>query len=220
VIHQEIPSFKVRRGRTGPTSLAAMERLWPVYGIDPPYDGRAATVLEIGFGMGEATAAMAAASPDVEVLAVEVHPAGVMALLRRLEAAALTNVRVVEGDAVGLLEALPEHSLREVRLFFPDPWPKTRHHKRRLVRPSFAALVASRLAPQGFLHVATDWPAYAEHVRETLVGWDVREERGDRPVTAYERRALLAGRQAVDLRAHPPRWAAPHCRREGGRESG
>jgi tRNA (guanine-N7-)-methyltransferase len=182
-----------------------MERLWPVYGVDPPYDGLRTTVLEIGFGMGEATAAMAAASPDVDLLAVEVHPAGVMALLRRLEAGALTNVRVVEGDVVPVLEALPERSLREVRLFFPDPWPKNRHVKRRLVRPSFADLVASRLAPQGFLHVATDSPAYAEHVREALVGWDVRAERGDRPTTGYERRAMSAGRVAIDLVCRPPR---------------
>jgi tRNA (guanine-N7-)-methyltransferase len=207
-VNGEIPSYQVRRGRTGPTSRAAHARLWPVYGIEPPYDGLVRserTVLEIGFGMGEATAAMATASPDVEVLAVEVHPAGVMALLRRLEEAALSNVRVIEGDAVEVLAALPSSSLAEVRLFFPDPWPKTRHAKRRFLRPSNAALLADRLAPQGFLHLATDWPAYAEHAREALTGWDIHEDRRDRPVTGYERRALTAGRLPVDLVARPPR---------------
>ena len=162
-------------------------------------------MLEVGFGMGEATAVMAAADPGTGVLAVDVHPAGVMALLRRVERAGLTNVRVVEGDAVEVLQALPEGCLREVRLFFPDPWPKARHHKRRLVRPSFAELVASRLAPGGVLHVATDWPGYAEHVRAVLAGWEVVEDRRGRPETGYERRALVAGRQVVDLVAAPPR---------------
>lgn len=205
----EIPSFKVRRGRTGPTSRAARVRLWPVYGIDPPYDGKLVRgrpiVLEIGFGMGEATALMAAADPDTDVLAVEVHPAGVMALLRRLEAAQLGNVRVVEGDALAVLQALPEGSLHEVRLYFPDPWPKARHAKRRFVRPSVADLIASRLAPDGTLHVATDRPEYAAHVREVLAGWDVSQV--PRPLhrteTGYERRAREAGRTVVDLVARP-----------------
>ena len=155
--------------------------------------------------MGEATALMAQASPDVDVIAVEVHPAGIAALLRRLEKASLTNVRVVEADAVAVLTTLPSSSLAEVRLYFPDPWPKQRHTKRRLLRPSFAALLADRLAPQGFLHLATDWPAYAEHARDALAAWDVTEvPRPDsRPVTGYERRALTAGRAAVDLLCRP-----------------
>jgi len=207
----EIPSFKVRRGRTGPLSRAARVRLWPVHGIDPPYDGKLVRdrplVLEIGFGMGEATALMAAADPETDVLAVEVHPAGVMALLRRLEAAALRNVRVVEGDALAVLQALPAGSLREVRLFFPDPWPKTRHAKRRFVRPSVAELLASRLAPDGCLHVATDRPEYAAHVGEVLTGWDVEEVPRPlhRPETGYERRALGAGRPVTDLIARAAR---------------
>jgi tRNA (guanine-N7-)-methyltransferase len=163
-------------------------------------------VLEIGFGMGEATALMAAAAPHVDVLAVDVHPAGVASLLRRLETADLRNVRVVEGDALALLGALPSGSLGEVRLYFPDPWPKSRHVKRRFLRASTAALLADRLAPQGFLHLATDWPPYAEHAREVLAGWRVEQvERGHRPVTGYERRGQRVGREAVDLLARPPR---------------
>jgi tRNA (guanine-N7-)-methyltransferase len=210
-VGEQIQSFKVRRGRTGPTSVAALERLWPVYGVDPPYGGLVRSrplVLEIGFGMGEATALMAAAQPDVDLLAVEVHPAGIAALLRRLEEAALTNVRVVEGDAVPVLEALPEASLAEVRIFFPDPWPKARHAKRRLLRPSFADLAASRLAPGGWVHLATDWPAYATHAQEALAerfSCEIVARPGNRPVTGYERRAVSAGRPPIDLIARPRR---------------
>jgi tRNA (guanine-N7-)-methyltransferase len=202
----EIPSYKVRRGRTGPTSRHALEHLLPLY----LYDGSSAfrpTVLEIGFGMGEATALMAAAAPEVELLAVDVHPAGLAALARRLDAAALTNVRIVEGDAVDVLTSLPSGSLDEVRLFFPDPWPKKRHVKRRFLRPTIAALLADRLAPQGFLHLATDWPAYEEHAREVLADWQLDDVQrpASRPVTGYERRAQRVGRGAVDLVCRPPR---------------
>ena len=150
---------------------------------------------------------MAAAAPHVDLLAVEVHPAGLASLVRRLEEAGLTNVRVVEGDAVDVLTALPAGSLDEVRLFFPDPWPKKRHHKRRFLRPSIAALLADRLAPQGVLHLATDWDAYAEHAREVLADWDVEQvpRPASRPVTGYERRAQQAGRAAVDLLCRPRR---------------
>lgn len=202
VQHREIPSYLVRRGRTGPTSRDALERLWPVHGLDD-LDGYRPQVVEVGFGMGEATALMAAADPR-PLLAVEVHPAGIAALLRRLEAADLDNVRVWEGDAVPVLQALPDHCLDEVRLFFPDPWPKARHVKRRLLRPTFVALLERVLAPSGFLHLATDWPAYAEHAREALAGWSVTADRRGRPVTGYERRAHRDGREAVDLVCRPP----------------
>jgi tRNA (guanine-N7-)-methyltransferase len=170
-------------------------------------------VLEIGFGMGEATAVLAAAEPQHDVLAVDVHPAGVAALLRRLEAAGLDNVRVVEGDAMAVLRALPAGSLSQVRAFFPDPWPKKRHHKRRLVRESFAELVADRLETLGFLHLATDSLDYAEHCRAVLRGWDVAQvERPSwRPVTKFEQRALAEGRQSVDLVARPGRARLMHA---------
>jgi tRNA (guanine-N7-)-methyltransferase len=200
----EIPSYKVRRGRTGPTSRAALEHLLPRYVWDGTLRERP-TVLEIGFGMGEATAQMAAAEPDVDLVAVDVHPAGLAALVRRLDEGGLDNVRVVEGDAVDVLTALPSGSLAGVRLFFPDPWPKKRHVKRRFLRPTIAALLADRLAPGAVLHVATDWQAYAEHAREVLSTWEVREvpRPPSRPVTGYERRAEQAGRVAVDLLCAP-----------------
>ena len=182
------------------TSLEAHARLWPVYGVDDVARLAPPAVVEIGFGMGEATALMAAADPR-PLLAIDVHPAGVASLLRRLEAADLSHVQVWEGDAIPVLQALPEGSVEEVRVFFPDPWPKARHAKRRLLRPSFGELLAARLAPQGFLHLATDHPAYVEHAAEALQGWTLTViERPDRrPVTGYERRALTAGRPITDV---------------------
>lgn len=170
--------------------------------------GRAAPlVLEIGFGMGEATAAMALARPEVDVLAVEVHTPGVGALLHRLEQQGSTNVRLMHGDAVDVCQALPTGSLAGVRAFFPDPWPKVRHHKRRLVRPDVVALVASRLAPGGFLHLATDWAQYAAAMlavvaREPLLvnpylGAAPRPQA--RPVTRFERQGLDGGLVVADV---------------------
>jgi tRNA (guanine-N7-)-methyltransferase len=200
------------RGRTSPGQVAVLERLRPVWGVDvaAPFDpvrafARAAPlVLEIGSGTGEATVALAAAEPHRDVLAVEVHTPGVAALLRQVEEQRLTNVRVAEADGLQVLrEALPPASLDEVRVFFPDPWPKARHAKRRLVGPEFAGLVADRLRVGGRLHVATDWPAYAEQVlrvvddapRLALVG----RERGARPVTRFEQRGRAAGRPSQDV---------------------
>jgi tRNA (guanine-N7-)-methyltransferase len=167
--------------------------------------GRCApVVLEIGFGTGEATAALAAADPGRDVLAVDVHTPGVANLLRLLDAGGLGNVRVAEGDALVLLrDMIGPGALDEVRVLFPDPWPKSRHHKRRLVTPPFAALVVSRLRPGGRLHVATDWPHYAEQVlavvatEPSLAGGAV--PRPARPVTRFEQRARTAGRPVVDV---------------------
>ena len=206
-----VRTFKVRR-RVTAGQADALARLLPSHGVDgsAPFDavrvfGRSAPlVLEIGSGMGEATAAMAAADPDRDVLAVEVHTPGLGTLLRRVEAAGLTNVRVLEGDAREVLaDLLAPGSLDEVRVFFPDPWPKSRHAKRRLVTPDFASLVASRLRPGGRLHVATDWASYAEQVEQVLAGSDelvvVSRDRGTRPVTRFEQRGLAAGRSPYDV---------------------
>jgi tRNA (guanine-N7-)-methyltransferase len=159
--------------------------------------------------MGEATALMAAADPR-PVLAVEVHSPGIAALLRRLEDAGLDNVRIAQGDAVEVLQALPDGSLQEVRVFFPDPWPKTRHAKRRLVQPAFVALVAQKLAPRGRLHVASDAAHYVAQVLEVLQDWDVEttSRPAHRPLTGYERRGLLAGRASTDIIASPRDAAA------------
>ena len=209
--HVPVKTYKVRR-RVTTGQAAALSRLLPEYGVDPhqPFDPRevfgreAPLVLEVGSGMGEATAAMAQADPDRDVLAVEVHTPGLGALLRLVEDAGLRNVRVLEGDARDVLaRMLARASLDEVRVFFPDPWPKARHAKRRLVTPEFADLVATRLRPGGRLHVATDWSSYAEQVLAVLGPHPqyevVSRGRGDRPVTRFETRGVEAGRQPYDV---------------------
>lgn len=173
--------------------------------------GRAAPlVLEIGSGMGETTAALAAAAPEVNYLAVEVYRPGLAQLLMRADAMGLTNLRLIRGDAVRLLRAhLRPASVAAIRVFFPDPWPKARHHKRRLVEPRFVALAASRLVPGGTLHLATDWQHYADQMldacrAEPLLrntggpdGWAPRPPW--RPVTKFEQRAVTEGRAIRDL---------------------
>ena len=162
-------------------------------------------VLEIGFGAGTSTARMAADDPATGILAVDVHTPGVGDLLDHLGREALKNVRVMEADALAVLEfMIPVSALAGVRSFFPDPWPKARHHKRRLVQPEVLDLVASRLVPGGYWHLATDWPEYADAMRSTfaaVAGWSGGgvPRPADRPVTHYERRAMRAGRPITDF---------------------
>jgi tRNA (guanine-N7-)-methyltransferase len=210
----EIRSYRIRRGRLGATTADALDRLGelivPVDGtpLDVPalFGRQAPLVVEIGSGMGEATAAMASADPDRNVLAVDVHVQGLGRLLRRAEDGALANVRVAEGDANVLLrDMLAPGSVDEVRVFFPDPWPKARHAKRRLVQRPFTDLVAGRLRTGGRLHVATDWAPYAEQVQALLGAHPAYEvvhegERpAHRPVTRFEQRGLDAGRASYDV---------------------
>ncbi|MGI8535002.1 MAG: tRNA (guanosine(46)-N7)-methyltransferase TrmB [Mycobacteriales bacterium] len=205
-----IRTYKARR-RLTTGQAAAIDRLLPSYGltVSAPFDrtavyGREAPlVLEIGSGMGEATAAMAAADPARDVLAVEVHTPGIGSLLRRIEDLGLPNVRVAEADGVDVLRPLAAGSVDEIRVFFPDPWPKSRHHKRRLLTADFADLVADRLRPGGRLHVATDCVSYLEQTVRVLGGHAdlqvVSRERGSRPVTRFERQGLDAGREPHDV---------------------
>lgn len=213
--HQHsVRTFKRRAGRVTSTQEDALARLWSRYGLDadgtpldlPALFGRTApVVLEIGFGMGEATAAMAEAQPDLDVLGADVHTPGHGNLLKLVEAAELTNVRLVSGDARVLLASmLPPESLHSVRVFFPDPWPKARHVKRRLVTREFADLVAGALIDGGTLHVATDIEAYAVAAREVLdahPALQVSDEVPWRARTKFEHRGLDAGRPAYDLAA-------------------
>ncbi len=171
--------------------------------------GRSApTVLEIGTGMGDATAQLAVASPEVNHLAAEVYPAGLGQLMLWMEKYELENVRLLKGDALDFLrDHLAPESLHGVRIYFPDPWPKKRHHKRRLVTAPFVRLVASRLAPGGTLHLATDWADYADRMLEICTAeplltnqyadWAPRPEW--RPVTKFEARAQVEGRPCRDL---------------------
>jgi tRNA (guanine-N7-)-methyltransferase len=172
---------------------------------------QAPVVLEIGFGMGESTAQIAAAAPELDFLGVEVYTAGCGALLRRIEEQQLTNLRVIQHDAMDVVrDMIAPNSLARIQIFFPDPWPKARHHKRRLIRPDFVALMASRLQPSGVLHCATDWAPYAAVMREVLSAEprlnnqsyrpDGLCERPDyRPQTRFEARGLRLGHGVFDL---------------------
>nr|WP_123601049.1 tRNA (guanosine(46)-N7)-methyltransferase TrmB [Micromonospora sp. Llam0] len=217
--HVSIRTYHPRRGRLSGRHHDALDRLSGAYRtvvaeLPAPLDpaalfGRTApVVLDIGFGMGDATATMAAADRDRDYLAVEVHTPGIANLLALIEQHALTNVRVATGDALDLARrCLPERSLDAVYAFFPDPWPKARHHKRRLVRPEHVALLRSRLRPGGRLHCATDWAPYAEAMLATLTADPQLRNLHDgyaprpayRPETKFERRGVRAGRPALDL---------------------
>ena len=212
-----IRSFVVRAGRIGPGQARALAELGPRFVLpyvpEPfdfavPFGRRAPLVLEIGFGMGDATAAIAQAMPDSDFIGVEVHPPGVGALLKRIDALRLTNLRVVQHDAVDVLEhMIRPDSLRAVHLFFPDPWHKARHHKRRLVQAPFVALLASRLASGGIVHCATDWEPYAQQMlevldaepalRNTCEGFAPRP--AYRPMTKFENRGLCLGHGVRDV---------------------
>ncbi|MCU1590920.1 MAG: trmB [Frankiales bacterium] len=209
-----IRSYRHRRGRMGATTTAVLgrlgDRIVAVDGspLDPTtlFSRAAPLVVEVGSGMGEATAAMAAADPGRNLLAVDVHLQGLGRLLRRIEEQGLTNVRVAEGDAVVLLrDMLPPDSVDEVRVFFPDPWPKSRHAKRRLVQQGFLDVVATRLRAGGMLHVATDWTPYAEQVAALVrrhPSYVVVQEGprpASRPVTRFEQQGLDVGRASWDL---------------------
>ncbi|MGH8766146.1 MAG: tRNA (guanosine(46)-N7)-methyltransferase TrmB [Burkholderiales bacterium] len=208
---REIRSYVLRQGRTTPSQHRALDELLPRFGLpfaESPLDfenvfGRVAPlVLEIGSGMGETTAEIAQASPGTDYLAVEVHGPGVGSLLNKIEALALANMRVIRHDAVDVLEhMIADASLAGIHLFFPDPWPKKRHHKRRLVQPPFAALTARKLAPGGYLHAATDWPDYAEQIDGVFSsnGFFTKEVPKHRPVTKFERRGLGLGHPVHDL---------------------
>ncbi len=215
--HRPIRSFVLRQGRMSPAQERACRDLLPVYGIDyaeaaldlEAAFGRAApVVLEIGFGMGETTAAIAAALPGTNFLGIEVHRPGVGALLARVAALSLANVRVIRHDAVEVVtHMITPGALAGVHVFFPDPWPKKRHHKRRLLQPAFVHLLATRLAPGGYLHAATDWEDYAQEMLATFAaeallvnsveGFAPRP--ATRPLTKFEARGTKLGHGTWDL---------------------
>lgn len=211
-----IRTFHPRRGRMGARHAEAMAEVWPVFGLPvedgdrtpldlPGLFGRAApVVLEIGFGMGDTTAAMAAADPGRDYLAVEVHTPGIANLLALIAERGLTNVRVVHGDAMELVHKIAPDSLDAVHVFFPDPWPKARHHKRRLIQAGNVSLLRQRLRPGGTFHCATDWPHYADAMAAVLAadpGLEAhRPDAPARPETKFERRGVRAGRPITDLR--------------------
>ncbi|WP_326678691.1 tRNA (guanosine(46)-N7)-methyltransferase TrmB [Streptomyces sp. NBC_01237] len=216
---RRIRSFQPRRSRVTTGQEDALQRLWPMWGLDidglrvldpaEMFDGLP-VVLEIGFGMGEATAQMAADDPGTGILAVDVHTPGQGNLLGLADRNGLTNIRVANGDAVILLrEMLKPDALDGLRVFFPDPWPKARHHKRRLIQPEFLDLVAQRLKPGAVIHCATDWEPYAEQMLDVLTAHPLFENTvadggyaprpAFRPLTRFEGQGLDKGHVVHDL---------------------
>ena len=214
---RRIKSFVKRAGRMGSGQIRALQELAPKYVLPftasaPDWSqvfGRAAPrVLEIGFGMGDATAKIAATLPHIDFIGCEVHEAGVGSLLQRIEEGGLTNLRILQHDAVEVLaQMIPKASLAGVHLFFPDPWHKKRHHKRRLVQPAFIKDLLQYLAPGGYFHAATDWEPYAQQMLEVLSaegGLKNRfpgfaEKPDYRPLTKFEARGLRLGHGVWDL---------------------
>jgi tRNA (guanine-N7-)-methyltransferase len=214
-----IRSFVLRQGRMTAGQARALAALWPRFGLeladgvlDPAavFGRRADLVLEIGFGNGEALLACAGADPARDYLGIEVHGPGVGRVLHGAAAAGQANLRVFQDDAIEVLgRCIGPGQLAEVRVFFPDPWPKTRHHKRRLVQPAFLDLVHARLADGGRLHLATDWPGYAGHMLEVASaapGWTNLAGAGafsarppSRPMTHFEQRGIKLGHPVFDL---------------------
>ena len=218
---RSVRTFVLRQGRMTPSQKEALATLYPRWGIpwqpDATLDfaalfGRQApVVLEIGSGMGDTTAAIAEANPDIDFIAVEVHGPGVGHLLKLIDTRRLTNLRVLRHDAIEVLErVIPPASLSAIHLFFPDPWPKKQHHKRRIIQPPLVALMASRLKPGGYLHCATDWEEYAQWMLEVLSAEPLLAndypEQGFatprppwRPRTKFEQRGVALGHGVWDL---------------------
>jgi len=210
-----VRSYKLRGRRITEGQQEAWDRLWPVFGIEYSetkinlaelFPDSKRIIMEIGFGMGEATAQIAAADPTTGYLAVEVHRPGIGKLLARIEEGALKNVRTIEGDAFEVFEQMiVDSSLDGVHLFFPDPWPKARHFKRRILNQEFIAAVAAKVKPGAFFHIATDWQPYAEWITEEFTkqtfftGGEV--QRPDwRPLTRFEDQGINKEHPVADFR--------------------
>lgn len=215
--HRPIRSYVLRQGRVSRAQQRAHDTLLPKFGVafarerldlDRLFGRTSPKIMEIGFGMGETTAHIAARHPQNDYLAIEVHTPGVGSLLKRIDELGLNNVRIIQHDAVEVLGSMiaPE-SLDGVHIFFPDPWPKKRHHKRRLVQPPFVALLAERMKRGAYLHIATDWEDYATQIlavltaeprlRNTVEGYAPRPSH--RPQTKFESRGLRLGHRVWDV---------------------
>jgi len=213
-----IKSFALRVGRMTLGQKQAFDKLAEQYTLDPKQPcnfidsfGRDAPVIvEIGFGNGESLAKTALANPDNNYIGIEVHTPGVGNLLAQIERSNITNIRVYHHDAIEVLEScIPEHSLAGIHLFFPDPWHKRKHHKRRIVRPSFMPLIARKIAHKGYFHSATDWEHYAKHMLKVLLdAKDFKNKNSEqdysprpdyRPLTKFEQRGLRLGHGVWDL---------------------
>lgn len=216
--HRAIKSFVLRQGRLTEGQQRALDLLWPAYGLtlnsgalnyETLFCNKNPVWLEIGFGMGKSLATMAEKMPNRNYIGIEVHRPGVGSLLNEVANANLTNIRIFNTDAIEVLnQSIPDHSLDGLMLFFPDPWPKKKHHKRRIVQPEFAQLVWKKLKSGGIFHMATDWQNYAEHMLEIMsaqsnysntagAGYAPRPE--ERPITKFESRGKKLGHGVWDL---------------------
>lgn len=211
---RRIRSFIRREGRITPSQERALKKCWDRFGLndqqvfddlDTVFHRNAPKILDIGFGNGQSLLEGALNNPDIDYIGVEVYRAGVGSLFIQLAKNDVSNVRVFCADAVDVLSTcIPDQSLDKVQLFFPDPWPKKRHHKRRIVQHDFCQLVLKKLKPGGVFHMATDWKEYAEHmmsVMKTVPEFDSQfvERPEDRPLTKYERRGKRLGHEVWDL---------------------
>ena len=216
-INRHIRSFVLRQGRVSPAQQRSLDTLMPRYGIpyaaqsldlDNAFGRSAPKILEIGFGMGEPTAKIALAHPQNDYLALEVHPPGVGSLLKQIDAQDIQNIRIIQHDAVEVLrDMVNDATLDGVHIFFPDPWHKARHNKRRLIQTPFIAQLVQKIKPGGYIHVATDWQDYAEQVLAVLsaepllqnTAADYAEKPAYRPLTKFENRGLKLGHGVWDL---------------------
>jgi tRNA (guanine-N7-)-methyltransferase len=216
-IRRPIRSFVLRQGRFSPAQQRACDSLLPRFGVpftptpqdfDAIFGRKAPRILEIGFGMGETTAAIAQTLPECDFVAVDVHAPGVGSLLKLIDERGISNIRIVQHDAVEVVaQMIPDAALAGIHVFFPDPWPKKRHHKRRLLQPPFVRALALRLAPGGYLHAATDWEDYATAIlaacrdepllENSAGGFALRP--AHRPLTKFERRGLELGHGVWDV---------------------
>jgi tRNA (guanine-N7-)-methyltransferase len=207
-VRRTVRSFVRRAGRTTAAQKKALTDLWPAYGIphtpgaidfDPSFGRTAPHIIEIGFGNGEALVAAATAHPEYDFVGIEVHEPGVGHCMLRLHDAGLTNVRIISHDAVEVLKKqIADSALAGINLYFPDPWPKKRHHKRRIVQTDFVALVARKLAPDGQFHIATDWAPYAEHIDNVISSsgfFAPLRNAAQRSKTKFERRGEQLGHE-------------------------
>ena len=211
---RKIRSFVKREGRMSKRQTQAYETLLSKYGIafnkqmidlSTQFEREGPTVLEIGFGMGDSLAQMAMDNSDSNYIGIEVHKPGVGSLLATIEEKHISNLRVISHDAVEVLEhSIPKQSLDAIQIFFPDPWPKKRHHKRRLIQTGFVGLLAQKLKPNGQLHIATDWKNYAEWIEEVMVECSEfkrlpPDTPHQRPMTKFEKRGINLGHGVWDM---------------------
>lgn len=217
---RSIKSFVCRNTKLPTSKQVLFQTFWPRYGIDDwqsqsniipslLFEKTGSYILEIGFGTGDSLFEMAKNHPDQNFIGIEVYRSGIVNLLSRLQADPLPNIKIFQGDAQEILQKFESASLDRIQIFFPDPWPKLRHHKRRLIQPAFTMDIAKKLKPQGHLHLATDWEDYAGHMMKVLsLAPDYINTQGvenfaprpdSRPLTKYEKRGIRLGNSTRDL---------------------